>query len=72
MHQAEHVHEIQKIAGWCPQQVIFFENLTVIEHIFFFARVSTYLEILELSNYYMFWDRLKVSHIIWHNEKQNI
>lgn len=39
---SEHVHEIQRVVGWCPQGgTILFKNLTVKEHIFFFARVRT-------------------------------
>lgn len=39
---AEHVHQIQRVVGWCPQGgTILFKNLTVKEHIFFFARVRT-------------------------------
>lgn len=37
----DNLHEVQKVIGWCPQAPgIVFDNLTVKEHIMFFARVS--------------------------------
>ena len=34
------VAQIRKSMGWCPQHNILFDNFTVAEHLYFYARVS--------------------------------